>query len=154
METYPKHFLDLVFWPFLKIIWEPLSKKGSHWWQWRPLPITSELVSSSTLIPRYFGSRSRTSLWSNFWQTNFGWQGVALVCPEGYKGKYQIGYIEPRGSRFKAEICSVVVMGKIAVLRGPEDVLFFAFSYPAGERLELKLIRCTVKRKIDTDIIL
>ncbi len=153
METYPKHIFDNVFWPVLQVIWEPFSKKRSHWWHWQETPLLPNLLDAGLIVPGYSGSKIRKNFLSNLWQTNFGWKGVAIISPTDYQGKYRVGYREFSESGCRSEVCSIVLSDKVAVLRGPKNVVYFALSYPDNQILSLSLSICTLKSRVTSNII-
>lgn len=135
LKTSPVHWLDVALWPLLKILWEPLSLKRSHWWHWRS--ISSSRINGYPFIKSKGGSKEkpRTGLWSNFWQTNIAWKKAIVLSPM-IPGEYQIGYTSAK----KTEICSIILDGPTALLKGSEDSKFFAISYPEGRPLHLLIL--------------
>lgn len=138
--TEPQHFLDRFLWPLLRLIWEPFSKKRSHWWHWRD----SDSIAIQTCLEFRGNSlaNSRSGFWNNLWQTNFGWKSALIIKPE-LSTKYKIGFFNHKG----AKICSIIMDGEIALLEGPDPVNFFAFSYPENEPIGLEIVKNNVPKK-------
>jgi hypothetical protein len=149
-ETHPKQFEDALFWPIIKTVWEPFSLKRSHWWHWINYDqIPNNLLSiqpDEDAKPRHAGIRY------NLIQTNFGWKKVAVLKPKKYSGKYQCGFVSQEGSKYKTQLCTVILQGPVAVLLSPYGFNFFAKSYPENNLLDLELIQVTTKYGLDKNI--
>jgi len=133
----------------LWVLWEPLSRKQSHGWQW---------LEYDRSIPENFregvdpdrNAKPRRGWWSNFWQTNFGWKKVAIfrpVCPVPARS-YRLGLISKEGEVRKRQICTCIVEGYCAALVGPDPVEFFAISYPGDDPILIAWVRMTVKSQL------
>lgn len=133
IETYPKHLFDYCLWPIIKILWEPISLKRSHWWHWKKISNKNLNLNKTINILGHKKSKNRNGYWNNFWQTNMGWK-KSIVLDTVARTRYQIGYIDNE----KTEICSIILSGPTAVLIGPKETQFFAISYPDGKQIELK----------------
>lgn len=149
LETRPKHFLDFLLWPLLRIFWEPLSRKNSHWWHWLDyygnvfLPLEINPVPSKEI---------RYSFWQRFYLTNFGWRKVVVVKPKGYTGGYRLGFISQ--TEKKKQVCAVILSGQAAALIGGSKVQFFAIDY-YGREIPLELVEVTYnKATLPKEIIL
>jgi hypothetical protein len=138
-KAYPRHWLDFVLWPFLRIVWEPFSKKQSHWWHWRPyagdIPekCFTDFVSNSD-------AKSGNHGLASLWQRNFGWKTVVMVRVDGgtENSEYLFGF-EINEHR---EICSMVLRNFGAgMLVGPDPVRFFAISCADKKPVSLKIWR-------------
>lgn len=162
METSPRHWMDVVFWPLLMAFWEPFTRKRSHWWHWKPYH--GQLVHAKRIARDLDAAPRRGSWFSNFYQTNFGWRTAVILEPRHYCGKYHIGFQSNErklveddlimDSELHLEYCTVVLSGRSAALVGPDPVLFFAISYPEGRFLELKTPVVTQKWKLPLDVVL
>lgn len=131
---------NYTLWPFLRIIWEPFSKKRSYFWHWQPY--SGEVTCYHWIIVKNDGSiKDRLSRWDNFWQTNFGWRRTMVFSPlkkdrQRFHGKYHIGFTnEITGQN---EICWLELSGHVAVLTGNADVRFFAVDAADLTSIELK----------------
>lgn len=158
-RTEPKQgLLYKVIWFLLKLLWEPFSLKRSHWWHWqlRDLPENAKKLT----VKGDGVSEERNSFWSNFWQSNFGWQKVVILAPtksqkiKGLEfhvdsfcyvqeniGPFLFGWNQDGNKKFqdnKFEICTIVqnIPPRFGVLVGPRDANFFAFDLE-GNPLEL-----------------
>ncbi|MBL7022141.1 hypothetical protein ISR92_02400 [Patescibacteria group bacterium] len=158
LKTHPKHCLDYLIWPLLKLFWEPFSKKESHFWHWRKYNTPISKIRG-TLIPADFNAHSRRGgILRLLWETNFGWQKIAILEPANYEGLYQIVYSAQEISSLNQlciyqEKCSLMLRGKVAVQIGPQDTYFYMISFPEGYLLEQKLPVLIKKEKL-RDIIL
>lgn len=141
MKTYPKHIFDYLLWPIIKLVWEPFSLKRSHWWHWKKFLYTQRgrLITSKVIGNKK--AKNRDTFWSNLIQTNFGWNETAVIEPIAYTDKYQLGFFETDkyGKKFP-QTCTLVLRGKIAILRGPKDIEVYAFTYPEHRPLVVKVI--------------
>jgi hypothetical protein len=136
-----KTFFEWFLWPFLKILWEPFSKKRSHWWHWKSVNIE---------IPEGYGvfvrmnpfAKPRDTFWSNLIQTNFGWKKVVIIEPINpvpHNGNYKIGFINSREFT-NQKICEFLVRDgtKVALLCGPNHFEVFGvdeYNCPIPVRL-------------------
>ncbi|TSC55342.1 MAG: hypothetical protein G01um101418_974 [Parcubacteria group bacterium Gr01-1014_18] len=144
-KTNPVHFLDLVLWPLLQLLWEPFSRKNSHFWHWRAF---RGEVSGQVKIQGSPASRPRKSLWDYLWQTNFSWDNCIVFKPR-YDFPYRIGYRSL--GEGKTEMCSVILRGESAALIGGGDVEFFMVSLFGDNQMidmneEFTLRYCTKKQ--------
>lgn len=143
----PRHWLDIVLWPILRVLWEPFSRKQSHWWHWRRVDNRVMIrAHSSIVVPRHSTSREGRSFWGNFFQRNFGWKHVAILTPSNPKYRYRIGFYR-RGHFHERQLCSIILRGPCAVLIGDEDINFFAVDAYGGDQLELDLFWATCPKK-------
>lgn len=131
------------FWFLLKVTWEIFSLKRSHFFTWiKDSHDSQEILSSGVTnqVPPNLKARTRSSGWKNFWLTNFGWQRVAIVRPKdkGIK-KYQVGIIREYDG--KVMFCSLVVMGRCALLQAPQPVKIFGISYPEKKLIKLEVVQ-------------
>jgi len=126
MQTNPHHLLDWLLWPILKIMWEPFSVKGSHWWHWRAYAFPADAAPLALEIKGDREAHDDAGAWQNFYQRNFGWQEVAILKAFDINGNmiknFRIGFI----SNIKCEICSVIADSNVGVLIGPKNIRFFA----------------------------
>lgn len=128
---------------FLWLFWEPISRKRSHWWHWKPYQpnVNHRLCQWVAGNPK---SKPRTSFWSNLWQTNFGWQWVAVLEPYDIQ-PFQIGFVEEDGRR---RLCSKPVKNRrIGMLLGPDPIRFFAVNQK-GEQIALRLVMIATKYRM------
>lgn len=139
---------DFILRPVIAFLWEPASLKRSHWWHWNRSTYSDP--GHMLLIDGYKKAKKRNSFWRNLIQTNFAWKMTAVISPVDYQGEYQLGYIEvDRNGRKNKNTCALILEGETAVLRGPEDVLFYGTSYPKGENVELKFIAFLSKKELN-----
>ena len=126
LTTSPKHWLDYVLWPLLRLVWEPFSLKRSHFWHWRDYPVHYQL-SNTVGFSGSPDARPIRGWFSNLWQTNFGWKLAATL--EGPAGMdYHLGFETVENGKTVQKICSIVLRGKCAALIGSADVRFFMVS--------------------------
>ena len=146
-STQPSHIYDEIFWPIIRLVWEPFSLKRSHWWHWI---VYKKEITSFIAIP---GIRSNTtrhqSFLGNFFKTNLGWKSVVVLSPLSFQGTYQRWFRAKEGDVEKIEICILILQGPVAALIGPYDTDFFAISYPLGLPITLALLEATTKDKLD-----
>lgn len=153
-KTQPDQVLYSILWFLLKLLWEPFSLKRSHWWHWQKVNLGRDI--KPLIVEGDKTSLDRNTAWRNFWQTNFGWQKVAVLevancvwCHEGqFYVPFQIGWGEVNGkSKKQLEICSIVHLEPIlGLLLGPSDVNFFAFDLE-GRPVELRLLKVITKKQ-------
>lgn len=151
ISSYPTHVLDYLLWPVLRLVWEPLSKKRSHFWHWAPFK-QSVPDSYYARVDPDLRARPRDGWWSTFWNTNFGWRKVAVLRSPFPKRRYRIGFVSREGGVAKREVCACVVKGNCAVLIVPHRVEFFAVEHPGGHPIPLDLARVTVKSLLEEEI--
>lgn len=151
LKTYPSHWLDIILWPILKIIWEPFSKKESHFWHWSNYKPRLDLVIATVYGDHRAGKRN--GFISNLIQTNFSWQKIAILKPNTEK-EYQIGFMSDEGDVSKSQVCSIILHGECAALVGPYDVKFFAISYPEAEQIYIPSPKITIKEFLSDKITL
>lgn len=149
-RTSPNHWLDQFLWPLLSPTWDRLTHKSSHFWHWRSYTGLIQLPLTIAGDPKA-GDRSR-GFFANIYYTDFGWQGVAVLQPTVYRGRYQIGYSANVGGKRITELCAVILKGPTAVLKGPYTTQFFAIGYPSGDPIQLTVVEHTTKRKHNRDI--
>jgi len=125
LKTKPKHWLDFILWPLLKLFWEPFSVKNSHFWHW--VDFDKNLIHKDIFfsVEGSIESKPRKKFLSNLWQTNFGWKKALILEPET-DGEYWLGFFEL--STGKCQLCSVVLEGKVGILVGHNEVYFFALN--------------------------
>jgi len=140
--TEPQHFLDRFLWPLLRLIWEPFSKKRSHWWHWKNTNLIYAEKNSTLTIKGNPSAGSRSGFWRNLWQTNFGWKSALIIKPK-LSTKYKVGFFDHK----EAKICSIIMDGEIALLEGSDPVNFFAFSYPENEPIQLEIVKNNILKK-------
>jgi hypothetical protein len=156
LKTYPRHRLDVVLWPLLRLLWEPFSKKQSHWWHWRPYEGT---------VPENFReymegdgtARPRKGILGNLIQTNFGWKKVAILGHSNHYGHpilYQLGFTSTENGVRKKELCTVVLNDYCAALLGPSPTEFFAVSYPEGNPIPIDLVVVSRKDHLPRNVVL
>jgi len=145
VKTKPKHWLDFIFWPILKICWEPFSKKRSHFWHWLEYP---NIPQKTLTIRGIKKEKPREGFWPNFWQTNFGWKNVVVIEPHT-KGLYNIGLWDKTFGR--KQLCSCLCKGRIGLLIGPSDVEFFALD-KKGDYCDLIFVESTTKKELSKTI--
>ena len=152
LQTSPTSWLDWVLWPLLRAVWEPFSRKRSHWWHW--LPYTGQM-QGSLVVRGHPDTVDRSSTWQDFYQTNFGWQHVVVVKPADYQGRWHIGFSARQENGRVTQYCSILINGqeKVASLIGPTDTTLFAFT-ARGMPINLQVLQETTKDKLPTEIVL
>jgi len=70
-------------------------------------------------------AKPRDGFWANLWQTNFGWNKVAILQTVSFHGEYQISFLN-KNNRW--ERCSLILRERTAVLCGPDKTTFCAIS--------------------------
>jgi len=153
IETRPKHILDWLLWPILRLIWEPVSRKQAHWWHWRKyyfVHIEMIEVAGDPMV------KPRNNIWNNFWQSNFAWHEVVVfkvVNQDGsdYIGTYQIGFYSKTEKR--RQLCSILLTGQCACLLGHFSTNFFVIA-DQNRRASLKIIKITKKECLESNILL
>ena len=167
-RTNPSNWKDAVLWPILRVLFEPFSRKQSHWWHWRKIDPGAWPRNSIRPILNIppgeldLTARERTGPWSRFWQTNFGWRKVVIVRPgdwdwttwneQKHSQPYQVGFFLPGHGH--GYICSVVIKGTpCALLLGPRPVDFFAI-YPdiPYRQVHLRIAGFSTKDQLAIDI--
>jgi hypothetical protein len=145
-STRPRHILDVLLWPIVRIVWERLlgSRKISHFWMWRsytgPMP-------GSYVEPREDSAADPITGWfTNFYNVNFGWQKVAVLEAREPQ-PLQIGIVSSVKRRYKGPNlwCTLIIEPgqQFAVLIGPERTKFFAQKPVSGEFVPLKIVGYT-----------
>jgi hypothetical protein len=133
-------FLNWVLWPFLKVSWELVSKKRSHWWHWKSYK--GEVDMSMCVLDQFDSkAKPRTTPWSNLWQTNFGWK-LCVVMEPHERIPFRIGFV----TSDKTELCSVLVKNHlwVAALSGPDKCSFFALD-ERGKQIPLRFVKIAHK---------
>ena len=145
MKKQSKYWQDYILLPLLTIFWRPFVKKQSYCWQWRDFDknfVTGLSVNQRKIIavdkdPK---AKSRQGFWNNFYQTNFGWQKVAVVesaRADGADVDYQAGFYDADDDI--CQLCSLIRHGRTGLLVGPHDVKFFLISPDNGEVIPIRL---------------
>ncbi|WKZ24680.1 MAG: hypothetical protein QY321_03635 [Patescibacteria group bacterium] len=138
---------SLYYWPLwllVKLLWEPFSLKRSHWWTWIKDPfINDQQMMMKVEAPGDLKARPRDTFWGNFWQTNFGWQTCSILCPEDLSQEYQVGFIREYDN--KKMYCSLILNGPVAILQGPKEMKFFAFSLDK-KAVKIKVLRTGISK--------
>ena len=150
----PVTFLDILLAPLLRLIWEPLSMKRSHWFNWEKAAASHtlrELKGYCLIVPGNGWAHGWRTPFGRFWQLNFGWKRVAIVRLKSHydRESYQIGFIPPSGI---PEVCSLVVTGSVALLIGPEATNFFARDPHSLGMRELEFVGEAEKQKLPKGI--
>jgi len=145
LKTSKLHIEAILFLPLIMLLWEPFSKKRSHWWNWSKY---NNEIGKGVLVKAEKNNHPLTNVWHLIVELNFRWKKLVIFEPENYKGEYQIVY----GNNEK-EICSVILKGKVACLVPSSDTVFTAMKYPNGEELQLKIIGYTDKYNLEKDIL-
>ncbi len=152
MKTKPRHWLDLVFWPTLKLVWEPFSLKKSHWWHWLPYEGVLPNHEYCLTVGGDPKAKKADDFWPNFYERNFGWQKVALLHVYDDKGRlaedYHLGY----SLGAKKEICSLLLSHGVGALLGPEPTTFFAIDQD-GLPLQVQLYCYTSRINLKNSVI-
>lgn len=126
LTTSPKHCLDFVLWPVLKIVWEPFSLKHSCFWHWSDYPLHYQL-SNTVEFSGSPNAKPCKGPFSTLWQTSFGWKLTAVF--EGPAGMdYHLGFETVKNGKTVRKTCSIVLRGKCAASVGDGDVRFFMVS--------------------------
>ncbi|PIZ98718.1 MAG: hypothetical protein COX77_03585 [Candidatus Komeilibacteria bacterium CG_4_10_14_0_2_um_filter_37_10] len=114
----------------MKIFWEPVSLKRSHFWHWHKQNSTfldSDYAYISVLPDPTV--KDRGNWWQNFWQTNFGWQKVVVVATVDPNDYYQVAFSTAASNYQDVKLCSLVIRGRVALLVGPTKTRFYAIDY-------------------------
>jgi hypothetical protein len=138
---------DFLLTPILRITIEPLSKKISHFWNWRPYNGNLRAV----YVPGNRIAKDRSTLWRRFWQSNFAWKTVIILEPENYTGEWHLGYSARGEGWAKKEWCTVILCGKVAALVGPEDVSFFGIDNRKNP-IQIRVVEWTIKEQLPDSI--
>jgi hypothetical protein len=149
-HTSPPSLYDWTLWPLLRVVWEPFSKKRSHWWHWRTY---TGQIHNSVVAKGHPKAIDRSIAWENFYQTNFGWNDVVVLRPVDYNGLWHLGFSAKQDNGQLTQYCAIVFEGqkKIAALVGPYDITFFAVS-PEGPSIKLEITQVTTKSELAEDI--
>jgi hypothetical protein len=143
--TKPAHWLDFTLWPLLVVTWDRLVKKTSHFWHY--VEYRGQPVLTVSLPPdEQAGDRSK-GLWSNLFQSDFGWKQVGILEPVNHTGTYQLGFIATEGGEFKKQLCTIILTGQVGLLRGPYATEFFAVDLQ-GKPVELRVVGLTTKKEL------
>lgn len=127
-----------------------LFQKRTHWWHW--LTYAGQ-IQDPVVVKGHPNEADRSSLWQDFFQTNFGWKDVAVVKPVNYRGLWHIGFSAQQENGRVTQYCSVLFNGqvKVAPIVGPTDTTFFAFT-PEEMPIKLEVLQETTKDKLSADI--
>ena len=149
-QTSPISWLDWALWPLLRVVWEPFSKKRTHWWHW--LTYVGQ-IQDPIVVQGRPNEEDRSSPWQNFFQTNFGWKDVVVVKPVNYRGRWHIGFSTQQENGRVTQYCSVLFneQEKVASLVGPTNTTFFAFTQK-GMPIKLEVLQETTKDKLSAEI--
>lgn len=126
---------ECVIRPLLRLTIEPFSRKVSHWWDWQPY---DPVIRYTAYVKRDDSAVPGEGLVSNFWQTNFEWQTVAILRPPGHEGIWHLGYSCMTRQGQVQKWCAVPLEGQAAALIGSEDIHFF------GLDAEMRPLRITM----------
>lgn len=85
LKTTKFHIETIIFWPLIYLLWEPFSKKRSHWWNWSKY---TKGISKGLLIKGRRGNKTRNNLWDKLILTNFSWRECVILRPKNYDGEY------------------------------------------------------------------
>lgn len=151
--TLPRHVLDFLFWPLLRPIWEKLlgSRKNSHFWHWRNF--STLIAYPLNEVPPDTTACSRKNVWANFWESNFHWKECVILAPANNSGPFQMGYEAREGRTNLRKLCTIVLDGPFAALRGPDPTIFFAVTLD-GAPVRLQIMRLLSKKDLPPDIFL
>lgn len=143
LGTQPRHIFDWLLWPILRLTWENMSRKNSHWWHWRDY---KKCVNASKTV--YIRS-GKIAIRNVFLGTNFQWSEVVVLSLVSTQSQYdyQVGFVDGK----TCQLCSVVVNGQVALLRGPRAVRSFAVSR-YGQPLELRQVKLTKRWQLNPHI--
>jgi hypothetical protein len=149
-QTSPTSWLDWTLWPLLRVVWEPFSKKRSHWWHWLTY---ARQIQDPVVVQGHPNAMDRSSPWQDFFQTNFGWKDVVVVKPVNYKGLWHIGFSNQQKNGKVTQYCSILFneQEKVAPLVGPTDTTFFAFT-PEWIPIKLEVLQETTKDELPAEI--
>ncbi len=141
--------LKWMLWPFLMCTWELVSKKRSHWWHWQEYggQINRQ---KCVFVAGDTSAKSRTTRWSNLWQTNFGWKRVSVMEVPRSCQAFRAGFIDANGT---AHVCTWTQkkVRKFAMLLGPDDGIFFALD-EYGDQVPLDFLAFATKRSLPRSI--
>ena len=144
---------SLWFWTLgliLKVVWEPISLKRSHFWNWSVFDNAKNIINTKTgyVTGREIRSGSRNTRWSMLWQTNFGWQSIVVVYPKN-ASCYRILFSSKSSDFKRLEICDLLVDGYIGLLIGPDETRFYALD-ENGRQVPLQMFVKTSKHLFKT----
>lgn len=142
---------DVLFWPVLRLVWEPFSRKNSHFWQWEHYNPPS-FVKPHFLQPES-GAIARTDLWSNLYQTNFIWQKVAIITPDNKETPFRVGYVNGSGQE-GGRLCTIVLTQPFAILCDPQGIGVFVLDESLGRQIPLKHVLYSEKWKLPRGMLL
>lgn len=137
---HPEHALDRLLAPPLRVLWEPFSRKNSHFWNYFDCewPILEheplEVMPDENARERY------VNRWSMFWATNFADPKVVVIEPVDHSERYQIGYFSQVGHLQKTVIqrCSVILSGQFGLLLTNRTVYVWAESFEDKRQIRLQ----------------
>jgi hypothetical protein len=158
LDTNPRHVLDYTLGPLLAVTWERFSIKRSHFWRWINLSPNTPIERTLEVAGLPSAGR-RKSLWGELVQDNFAWNEVILLEPiihggAVYTGKWQIGFTAHEDRRFKVQMCTIVLQGRVAVLRGPYTTNFFASAMGGFDSLSLRIEGSATKYTLPPGVML
>jgi hypothetical protein len=135
---------DIWLAPLINALLNPISRKRSHWWNWKE---NSQKIEVPTTVFGFTNAHPRTNLWHDFWQVNLIWQLVVILEPadEDFRGSWYLGFrIENEGGRGpRQQVCNLVLNGPVAALVGHEPTEFFGIRKTTGEQIPLQQVRTT-----------
>jgi hypothetical protein len=146
MKNLLSYLLYIFLFPIIKIIWEPISKKRSHWLHWKNINMGLYLDDTVSVFPD-LKAQPRQNAWSMFWQTNFFWKKVAIVKPTDdchTLNKYRIGIMCEYNEN--VQICTIPISkdNSVALLVGDKPLIAFALDHD-GNQIPLKLVKISDK---------
>ncbi len=147
---------DWTLGPVLKLLWNPISIKQSHFWNWE---VYNDWIGQTLVVQKCDKAKNRNSFWGNLWQTNFGWKSIEFIRPVSFgfnlnadeyilsfeTEDYHLGFYNKDKSQ--NEICWLKLNGLTAVLAGDKDTEFFALNAKTMKPMDLKSYGRTTKKE-------
>ncbi len=138
-------FLNL-FHKLLRLFWEPISKKESHWWNW--IKYEGQIDPSLCLtIEGDKNSKPRVNFITNLIRTNFTWnKTVVLEVQSDFDKKINIGLISKEEN--KIQLCNIPLdtNKQYAFLLGFYPFTYFAID-EVGEQIKISFKKISNKKE-------
>jgi hypothetical protein len=151
--TKPWHPFDIILWPTLRLLLEPVSVKQSHFWHWRRYHQEID-EGNLILVPGLANLPPASNCWQSFLATNFLWPKVAIFHLRGQfdpRSGYQIGYLDKKTN--KRELCSIVIKkSRCACLVGQHNAYFFIIDQSTGRLIQPKEIDFSYRKSLPREI--
>ena len=133
-------------WFLIKAVWEPFSRKRSHFFMWDKKTLTKEHLEKCpplTILGNPL-AEARGDPWSNFQLTNFGWKQTVKIRPD--PKEKAIDYVVAFTREYDGvTMYSMLVMrGSSALLLGPEDINIYGLTPGTHEPVKLMIVHNSV----------